>query len=120
MEYGKDPKNTNHFVTGDEVPIPSLFRSFYALNVVSRQWLTDFCFLVNLNRYKKSPPKRALLRAFVDFFPLIPSRCMELRDSAKGATDCCCHGDADLPPQNRSELTKDRRNHREFPLFRRL
>ena len=46
------------------------------------------------------------------FFASLTRR-MELRDSAKGATDCCCHGDADLPPQNQSELTKDRRNHRE-------
>ena len=48
------------------------------------------------------------------FFASLSGR-MELRNSAKGATDCCCHGDADLPPQNRSELTKDRRNHREVP-----
>ena len=40
------------------------------------------------------------------------TRRMELHDSPKGATDCCCYGDADLPPQNRSELTKYRRNHR--------
>ena len=48
------------------------------------------------------------------------TRRMELHDSPKGATDCCCYGDADLPPQNRSELTKYRRNHRKFPWFRRL